>query len=523
MSKSPDRKNLELSVRNLGPIARSDLDLRPMTVFVGPSNTGKSYLAMLVYALHRFFNGRVLDDLLLRTEYGRNRTIFNFGSGFRDERKLSHEELETLSDWLSRHLSGMGAADFSEPVPTVLPESIAKLVRPLFEYIGTLNNFLDTEIRRCYSVDDSLSLVRNQVRSGTKIAVKRPVSDISEAPTAFEYGFSIRASDRELVPHIPASEPLRFHANRQWYEQAMEMLGWVLSPYRDDDDRSYIVRGLIRRLAEEIGTDIISPLSHPAYYLPADRTGVMRTQRVLVGSIIGQASRPGFLHDSPLPQLSGVLADFLGQLIGLDDKPEGSLDRRLAHDIERDILQGKVRMERSIVGYPEFFYRPTGWTHDLRLTNSSSMVSELTPVVLYLRHVVRPGETLIIEEPESSLHPAMQVEFIRHLAAAVRAGVRILITTHSEWVLDELTNLALLNELPESRRKGIGGADFALDPDDVGVWLFEPKKSPKGTIVKEIPFDVEFGGFRSGFDDVAVGTYNDYARISNRIEEKRFE
>ena len=56
------------------------------------------------------------------------------------------------------------------------------------------------------------------------------------------------------------------------------------------------------------------------------------------------------------------LADFLNQLIGLDGKPEGNLDRRLARDIERGILLGKVRMERSIVGYPEFFYRPTGWT-----------------------------------------------------------------------------------------------------------------------------------------------------------------
>ena len=50
-----ERKNLELSVRDFGPIARADVDLRPMTVFVGPSNTGKSYLAILIYALHRFF------------------------------------------------------------------------------------------------------------------------------------------------------------------------------------------------------------------------------------------------------------------------------------------------------------------------------------------------------------------------------------------------------------------------------------------------------------------------------------
>ena len=275
-----------------------------------------------------------------------------------------------------------------------------------------------------------------------------------------------------------------------------------------------------------IGPDIVRPLSHPAYYLPADRTGVMHAHRVVVGSIIGQASRAGFQRDVPLPQLSGVLADFLEQLIGLGDRREitsRTVRGHLAQRIEEDILQGEISMEQSPVGYPEFFYRPKGWKENIGLMNTSSMVSELVPIVLYLRHVVRPGELLIIEEPESSLHPAMQVEFVRHLAAAVNSGVRIMITTHSEWVLDELANLMHLSGLPEDRRDGIGGAGFALDPSDVGIWLFEPKQRPKGSVVREIPFDVEFGGIDSGFDDVAIHTHNDYAAISNRISEDKAE
>ena len=45
-----------LEVTNFGPIAEARIDLRPLTVFVGPSNTGKSYLAVLIYALHRHFD-----------------------------------------------------------------------------------------------------------------------------------------------------------------------------------------------------------------------------------------------------------------------------------------------------------------------------------------------------------------------------------------------------------------------------------------------------------------------------------
>ena len=50
-----ENRTLELEVKDFGPIVQAKVDLRPMTVFVGPSNTGKSYLAILIYALHRFF------------------------------------------------------------------------------------------------------------------------------------------------------------------------------------------------------------------------------------------------------------------------------------------------------------------------------------------------------------------------------------------------------------------------------------------------------------------------------------
>ena len=55
-------ESLQLSVSNFGPIAKAEIDLRPLTVFVGPSNTGKSYLAMLVYTLHKHFNDYIRLD-----------------------------------------------------------------------------------------------------------------------------------------------------------------------------------------------------------------------------------------------------------------------------------------------------------------------------------------------------------------------------------------------------------------------------------------------------------------------------
>ena len=76
--------------------------------------------------------------------------------------------------------------------------------------------------------------------------------------------------------------------------------------------------------------------------------------------------------------------------------------------VEKNLLAGAVRLRHSETGYPSFAYRPANWDADLPLMRTSSMVSELAPVVLYLRYLVRPGDLLIIEEPESHLHPAMQ-------------------------------------------------------------------------------------------------------------------
>lgn len=176
----------------------------------------------------------------------------------------------------------------------------------------------------------------------------------------------------------------------------------------------------------------------------------------------------------------------------------------LAKRLEETILDGAVSLERSETGYPSFAYRPSGWKDDLPLMRTSSMVSELAPVVLYLRHVVSRGEVLIIEEPEAHLHPAMQAAFAREMARLVRAGIRIVMTTHSEWLLEQIGNLVRLSDVPEPRRRDLAEADCALRPDQVGAWLFK---------------HAETGLYPTDYDDVSETLYNQSAEIFNRAQE----
>ena len=499
---------LQLTVSNFGPIAKAEIDLRPLTVFVGPSNTGKSYLAILIYALHRFFDRytsympfefRTMSPILRRI--------------IKEQQPFDGDSVRRLADWIKGLLVEVEAENLSDAPPIQLPDFIVSTVRPLFSDLSNFGEVIAEEIERSFGIEDTARLIRYGNREGAKITLRFK-------PFAYELALK-RGKPKGSVTSISEEIPLYINPHTEGMRSVLFLANKVLNTLFpvDDDKWRQDVDYLIRQLFSSALSDIVNPLNRSAHYLPADRTGVMHSHRVVVASLIERAPRAGLRRDTPLPALSGVLADFLEQLVGLGE-PRRRHDNKgnLATNLEQQILKGEIQSKDSETGYPMFSYRPQGWGEDLPLMNTSSMVSELAPVVLYLRHIVQPGDVLIIEEPESHLHPAMQVEFIRQLAAVVHSGIRVMLTTHSEWVLDELANLVRLSELPKTRRRGVAGADFALDPNEVGVWLFEPKQRPKGSVVKEIPFDAEFGGFRSGFDDVALGTYNKYAEISNRIE-----
>ena len=172
-------------------------------------------------------------------------------------------------------------------------------------------------------------------------------------------------------------------------------------------------------------------------------------------------------------------------------------------------------------GYPEFVYQPQETEEDIRLSRASSMVSELAPVVLFLRGTIGRSDTLIMEEPEAHLHPAAQTQMAAALARLVRAGVRVVITTHSDWLLQEIANLIREGELEEQTGEPAGEGDLpsSLRPSEVGIWLFRKDDNSAGSIVKEIPFDRSEGVEPEEYEDVAEELYNRSANLQNRLVE----
>ena len=483
---------LEIEAVDFGPIAEARVTLRPLTVFVGPSNTGKSYLAILIYALHRCFVNTGLPRWRFFPRY----------------RALHPQMTQSLARDVANALRPKPARKFRlrGDVPVSLPASVTDWLRSAFQ---SQASDIEQEIKRCFGVDNTGALIRYGRKSGTKI-VLRP-SHPGER-RVFEHEFTLEASGTTLRTSAPENMPLRIDA------AGSGMLRYAAAIADEPDGDNFERYGwrLEDSLFRTALPSLIDPLHLPAFYLPADRTGVMHAHSVVVSTLIESAATAGIRPPARTPMLSGVMADFLEQLIEIDEPTPREPRHRDDHGakIESTILRGTVEIDRAaMTGYPQFAYRPAGWKGNRRLPlmTASSMVSELAPVVLYLRHLVTSDNLLIIEEPESHLHPAMQVEFTRQLAAVVRSGVRVIVTTHSEWLLEELANVVRRSELPEDDAP-------ALRPDQVGAWLFKDRRN--GSVVSEIGLD-DSGLYPSGFDDVAAELHNEWADIASRIENPR--
>lgn len=94
----------------------------------------------------------------------------------------------------------------------------------------------------------------------------------------------------------------------------------------------------------------------------------------------------------------------------------------------------------------ELYYTPQGKTIELLIDESSSAVRSLLDIGFYLKHIAQPGDLLMIDEPELNLHPENQRLVARLLARLVNLGIRVFVTTHSDYLIKELNTLIMLNQ-----------------------------------------------------------------------------
>ena len=108
-----------------------------------------------------------------------------------------------------------------------------------------------------------------------------------------------------------------------------------------------------------------------------------------------------------------------------------------------DILNGNYVLEDGV----PYFSTKSG---RFRFNMASSSVRSLFLLDHFVKHVAKTKSVLIIDEPELNLHPDAQRILARLLSTLANRGIKVIISTHSDYILKEINILMALHSLEDS-------------------------------------------------------------------------
>ena len=473
-----------IAVKDFGPIAQAEIDLKPLTVLIGPNNTGKSYLALAVYSL---------SQTVSATRYPRYGQIRSRGSAIPyGVRRSSVQRLKRAGDW-NRIISDAGKFISGQSGLSRFPEKVRAWLRAESRpWAKSLTEGMKYELRRCFGSSMS-QLGRRGYRSerhGFAIDVRDEATGLSWVMNCNEDDLS---TDR-WEPDMSVS--LERRVRRPPFPSIMLA--------RDESFAANM-------LSASYATFILQGFSSPSHYLPASRSGILQGHKTLASLIVGRAST-AWIESMEVERLPGVITDLVQALLVLDraSPPSGKV-KKIVEYLESNVVVGSVDIKKQLE-YPELKYQNDAG--EFRLHQVSSMISEIAPMVLYLKYLVRPGHLFIVEEPESHLDPANQRLVARAIAMLVNAGVRILVTTHSDIFLQQINNLVQASGLESRKRLRMGyKAVEVLNPGDVSAYVFHP--GDDGTRVDALPVDSDYGISTESFDNVHSALYDEVIKMEH--------
>lgn len=463
-----------LKIENFGPIVEGTVEFKPLTFLIGANNSGKTYVATLLYALSRALNGAT------------SLPIQNWNDDLAVVEQFVAEHLQSEADWFQ--------------VDAFPPSLLRAIESYLLSLTDRTSQSVDETIRQYFSVTKLSDLVRHDAEGSASLHIEstgltagRPfVSiDVSEAITRVEV-------DRTVPSRMEAPEP------------------------------SYLL-GMLRRpnlLPLELSLDLWTSMVRSAgygrfqsYYLPAARSGILDSWPLFATLAVRNLSRAIVRGETEIAPFSGVVGEFLqiviARFLPSSDQNGHEADRsalRPAIDLlEGELLGGRVVIDENRPGADQLLFQTEAL--QVPLQRASSMVTELAAIDLLVREVLDPNDLLIIDEPESHLHPENQRLIARVLVRLANAGVNLVAPTHSSTILHQVSNMLLASTLDEASRAKFGYVEADLiSADDVAVYVFEQRED--GTHIVPVAIEPGFGISEDEFLRVAEAIGDESFRLS---------
>lgn len=377
---------------NLGALEYAELDLADLTIICGENNTGKTYATYLIYCLLRTW--RQLVDIDLEKEF------------IELERKGIVKidlELKISASW--QQICEETLKKFQENFPEMLASKkdlFSKLVVSLNIPLST--TWKDKEFKdELRSGDGTLLLTMTKLPNATELELVAPQFNGEYSVYALGNFVEDKLFNmllEETIPNVFIASSERTGATT-----FRKQLNLATSNILD----------LLKQAHEDGGTESIHP---------------NRVFETLYGK-----------SEYALPIRHNV--KFLNQLPSSNTE-DGELHQQYPQLLERfeEIAGGTYVTNKEGLTH----FKPKGSQLNLALGQVSSSVRSLLIVWYWLKHLAKKGDMLILDEPELNLHPANQRRLARFIVALINHGVKVFITTHSDYLIREFNTLIMLNQ-----------------------------------------------------------------------------
>ena len=405
---------MKFTFRNLGPINRAELELGDFTIIAGRNNTGKTYMAYAMYGFLRNFNYWV-------TEYATSSGHMDHFFG-----DLGFESVRGLTDRLFQ--DGEVSWKINEDKLDQTKADLVHGAATFYSEVGLSRTFnAKEEFFGESSIDVDFSSFSSDLKS----------FGISSTPG---FSFRISHSDDQFVASLARetvenySKSFREHVESYFQRRyPVHLFGSVM-----DIDRSDLVEVLTshRSSAALLIKQVDVLRSYGVRELQDSfgiKAGDLHAQDLL--ERLGRYALP-IQHNFDLTR---------GMAEKLENKPAPYRKREFADLI--DFLGGRFVSNNKTVEFAMDLSDGGQVDIPLHLVSASTLEFPLFYSILGYEDQTyhRDDILLIVDEPESHLDTANQIQFTRILARLANSGVKILITTHSDYIIREVNNLIMLS------------------------------------------------------------------------------
>ncbi|MCL1877518.1 MAG: ATP-binding protein, partial [Defluviitaleaceae bacterium] len=382
---------MKITMENIGLTRYAELEMNDLTIICGQNNSGKTHIAYAIYGFFHFWN-----------------TSFQI--------PIDKEIIKKLKDtgYYKIQLS-----EFREKAPQIIE-------RACFEYRDELHSVFSTHESKFENSVLRLSVSPEEI----EITNKREITGRAQAASG--------KTGLKFVKKVGENE-----------------LTFTL--FAEDDDTVDVPDFIIMNvISNALKSCVFTSVCPNVFIASTERTGSAIFYKELdfarnriLDTIAKKDDDIDFMQllitskdDYARPVNHNV--DFVRNLESIS-KQTGEICRKHSEILAafEDMLGGNYQ----VTDKGGLFFVPKGNPRkkiQLSVNESSSSVRSLLHFGFYLKHLANVGDLLIIDEPELNLHPDNQRKMARLLANLVNCGMKIFITTHSDYILRELNNLILL-------------------------------------------------------------------------------